>query len=117
MSDVEIVRKAADYIERVGLHQGMYWDERVDFKVDEDADTIEIARAAVRRGVKCCTIGALIGNGGEWELEGKLGAFYKTRSLPWPTDFNDVRGRTADEVVAELRAFADHLEQTTEVQP
>jgi hypothetical protein len=113
VSDVaDKVRKAADYIERAGLYQGMYWDEEaVDF-----TDTVSVsegARLAVEKGVRCCALGALHGHGipTHGDAYEVVQDFFLERHHGAVQSFNDTPGRTEDEVVAELRALADQLEK------
>jgi hypothetical protein len=105
MSDAEKVRAAADYIERVGLHKGglSAW-------VGDRYDAVRDGRA-VAAGIPCCTLGALYAFCGEsraWVLRDDFLDHVGTAESVG--GWNDAEERTADEVVAALRSFADSLE-------
>ena len=100
MSDADKVRAAADYIERTGLNKGHA----------SELWLTDTSRGAVAKGAKCCTLGALWAFDYEDydfdRLVSPLEEFIGSSVAAW----NDAPERTADEVVATLRAFADTLD-------
>ena len=98
MSDADKVRAAADYIERVGLYKGYYFDTV--------AHPGLWVHEAVEQNIPCCTLGALIAQDVDWSVEHMIHELVGGSIGPW----NDAPERTKEEVVQTLRTFADSLD-------
>jgi hypothetical protein len=106
VSDVaDNVRRAADHIERTGLHKG------------ESSDWTQVANGArwgtevVEKGIPCCALGAVWAYNADLTPVG-IDEFFLQRATGYASipSWNDAPERTAEEVVAFLREFADSLE-------
>ena len=99
------VRKAADHIERYGLHKGEY-AARADFGAKNYFETIR------DQGLPCCTMAAFSAYGVPGTTENGFRDFLeKEVGTPYIGDWNDAPERTQGDVVDALRRYADHLEQ------
>ena len=104
MSDAEKVRKAADYIERTGLNKGH----------TSELWLTDTSRGAVAKGAKCCTLGALWAfDYDDYEEGADRSPLSEFLSVDSVATWNDAPERSADEVVAALREFAESLDAGT----
>jgi hypothetical protein len=118
-TDAEKVRAAAGYIELFGLHKGGLYDGRSLGRVAAPWDSPLESGEVIARRIPCCTYGALVAFGAEDATVARdlLTEFMRHIGRPDGAvgEWNDAEERTADEVVAALRSFADTLDADTPV--
>lgn len=119
----EKVRAAADYVDRVGLFKGNFFDHKQARRRGVDTTRPNANVEAVGAGVRCCTMGALFGH----EVYGVIEPLEKFLAETHPRSvmvaviddtpcadipgWNDTKSRRKKDVVELLRGFADKLEK------
>lgn len=103
----ERVRAAADYIEEHGLNKGWFHE-----LLPDGPRRVGPTAAAIQQGLRCCTIGALVGHGYEdisefWSWLRERDPQAAAGGIP---RWNDDPNTTAEEVVLRLRQYASHLD-------
>lgn len=112
MKTSDVLRGAADHIEKVGLHKGWY------FKGDDETHEYSLASTVLERkdevaDLPCCTMGGVY-FAAETVTEASLAEDALHRTLPnyeSVPEWNDRPSQRKGKVVAKLRQVADELDE------